>query len=139
MAEILRHPRPGFTWDWWAVDTAGFLVQFGCGPAPEPLLAHLDRVDAAAAWAEEHRPEWFGEHPLPPLHAFNCNGELPTYTRHGVPCSPLRLSDAPAVIAEVATLVHLRRAVSDTWTIHLDDGWVEGLSDGPYELVRAVD
>ncbi|MFF0753001.1 hypothetical protein [Streptomyces sp. NPDC004267] len=53
MAEILRHPRPGFTWDWWAVDTAGFLVQFSCGPAPESLLAHLDRVDAAAAWAEE--------------------------------------------------------------------------------------
>ncbi|MGW6857787.1 hypothetical protein [Streptomyces xanthophaeus] len=48
MATILRHPRPGFTWDWWAVDTEGFLVQFSGGPAPDHLLARVDRVDAAA-------------------------------------------------------------------------------------------
>ncbi|CAM5678093.1 hypothetical protein SAVIM338S_07243 [Streptomyces avidinii] len=123
MAMILRHPRPGFTWDWWAVDTEGFLVQFSGGPAPEDLLAHVDRVDAAAAWAEEHRPAWFNSDPLP-LHAFSCNGELPAYTRNGVPDSPLRLSDAPAVIAAVAVLVELNKAVRDTWTIYLDEGWV---------------
>ncbi|WP_406368316.1 hypothetical protein [Streptomyces sp. NBC_01546] len=123
MATILRHPRPGFTWDWWAVDTEGFLVQFSGGPAPEHLLAHVDRVGAAAAWAEEHRPAFFNPDPLP-LHAFSCNGELPTYTRNGVPDSPLRLSDAPTVIAEVAVLVELNKAVRDTWTIHLDEGWV---------------
>ncbi|WP_369145617.1 hypothetical protein [Streptomyces sp. R44] len=124
MAEILRHPRPGFTWDWWAVDAEGFLVQFSHGPAPVPLLAHLDRVDAAAAWAEENHPMWFGDDPLPPLHAFDCGGESPTYTRRGVPDSPLRLSDAPAAIADVAALVHLKRAVGDAWTIRLDEGWV---------------
>ncbi|MFE5582275.1 hypothetical protein [Kitasatospora sp. NPDC056531] len=124
MAEILRHPRPGFMWDWWAVDAEGFLVQLSCGPAPEPLLAHVDRVDAAAAWAEENRPTWFNRDPLPPLHAFSCNGELPIYTRHGVPDSPLRLSDASAAIADVAALVQLKRAVGDTWTIRLDEGWV---------------
>lgn len=123
MATILRHPRPGFTWDWWAVDAGGFLVHFCDGPAPERLLAHRDRVDAASLWAEEHRPTWFGRGPLP-IHAFSCNGELPTYTRQGVPDSPLRLSDAPGVIAEVAALVELNRVVGDTWTIHLDDGWV---------------
>ncbi|MCZ0980606.1 hypothetical protein O1L60_21005 [Streptomyces diastatochromogenes] len=124
MAEILRHPRPGFTWDWWAVDAEGFLVQFSYGPAPVPLLAHLDRVDAAAAWAEENRPLWFGEDALPPLHAFGCDGELPMYTRRGVPDAPLRLSDAPAAVADVAALVRLRRAVGDAWTIHLDQGWI---------------
>ncbi|MFJ3933012.1 hypothetical protein [Streptomyces sp. NPDC090029] len=123
MATILRHPRPGFTWDWWAVDTEGFLVQFSGGPAPEHLLAHVDRVDAAAAWAEEHRSSWFNPDPLP-LHAFSCNGELPTFTRNGVPDSPLRLSDAPAVIAEVAVLVALSKPVRDSWTIYLDQGWV---------------
>ncbi|MYX34949.1 MULTISPECIES: hypothetical protein [unclassified Streptomyces] len=123
MATILRHPRPGFMWDWWAVDAKGFLVQFSCGPAPEYLLTHVDRVDAAAAWAEENRLAWFDRDPLP-LHAFNCIGELPTYTRHGVPDSPLRLSDAPTVIADVAALVQLDRAVGDTWTIYLDEGWV---------------
>ncbi|MFJ2404231.1 hypothetical protein ACIOUE_23365 [Streptomyces xanthochromogenes] len=50
MATILRHPRPGFTWNWWAVDTKGFLVQFNGGAAPEHLLTHGDRVDAAASW-----------------------------------------------------------------------------------------
>ncbi|WCD90260.1 hypothetical protein KPP03845_106687 [Streptomyces xanthophaeus] len=123
MATILRHPRPGFTWDWWAVDTEGFLVQFTGGPAPEHLLAHVDRVDAAAAWAEEHRPAWFGRGPYP-LHVFDSNAESPTCIRHGVPASPLRLSDAPAVVAEVAALVELTRAVGDTWTVHLDEGWV---------------
>ncbi|MGW6876050.1 hypothetical protein ACWGHA_27380 [Streptomyces xanthophaeus] len=123
MATILRHPRPGYTWDWWAVDIDGFLVQFCGGPAPEYLLAHVNRVDAAAAWAEEHRPVWFNPAPLP-LHAFSCNGELPTYTRNGVPDSPLRLSDAPAVIADVAAMVELKKAVRETWTIYLDDGWV---------------
>ncbi|MFF4435169.1 hypothetical protein ACFYZ4_39165 [Streptomyces sp. NPDC001513] len=123
MATILRHPRPGFTWDWWAVDTEGFLVQFSGGPAPEYLLAHVNHVDAAAAWAEEHRPAWFNPDPLP-LHAFSCNGELPTYTRNGVPDSPLRLSDAPAVITDVAAMVELKKAVRETWTIYLDDGWV---------------
>ncbi|MFD6425242.1 hypothetical protein [Streptomyces sp. NPDC060198] len=123
MTTDLRHPRPGCTWDWWAVDAAGFLVQFSHGPAPEHLLAHLDRVDAAAAWAEEHRAVWFGGDSVP-LHAFVCDGELPTYLRRGVPASPLRLSDAPAVIAGVAVLVELDRAVGDTWTIHLDEGWV---------------
>ncbi|MFE5561624.1 hypothetical protein [Streptomyces sp. NPDC056544] len=123
MATVLRHPRPGFTWDWWAVDAGGFLVQFCDGPAPEHLLAHVDRVDAASVWAEEHRPTWFNRGSSP-LHAFGCNGELPIYTRQGVPDSPLRLSDAPAVIAEVAALVELNRAVGDTWTIYLDDGWV---------------
>ncbi|MFE7599817.1 hypothetical protein [Streptomyces sp. NPDC057494] len=124
MAEILRHPRPRHTWDWWAVDAEGFLVLLSCGPAPEQLLAQLDRVDAAAAWAEENRPAWFGDDPPPPLHAFSCDGELPTYTRRGVPDSPLRLSEAPAVIADVAVLVPLKRAVRGTWTIHLDQGWV---------------
>ncbi|MFF5710477.1 hypothetical protein [Streptomyces sp. NPDC012756] len=51
MAEILRHPRPGFTRDWRALDAEGFLVQFSYGPAPEPLLAHLDRVDARSRLA----------------------------------------------------------------------------------------
>ncbi|GGY14650.1 hypothetical protein AB0M94_00620 [Streptomyces xanthochromogenes] len=51
MATILRHPRPGFTWNWWAVDTKGFLVQFNGGAAPEHLLTHVDRVAAAASWA----------------------------------------------------------------------------------------
>jgi hypothetical protein len=46
-------------WDWWAVDTEGFLVRFSGGPAPEHLLAHVERVDAEAAWAEGHRPAWF--------------------------------------------------------------------------------
>ncbi|MFE0684713.1 hypothetical protein ACFW17_28445 [Streptomyces sp. NPDC058961] len=59
----------------------------------------------------------------PPLHAFSCNGELPTYTRNGVPDSPLRLADAPAVIMDVA-MVELKRAVGEAWTIHLDGGWV---------------
>jgi hypothetical protein len=36
----------------------------------------------------------------------------------------LRFSDAPAVIAEVAVLVELNKAVRDTWTIYLDEGWV---------------
>ncbi|MEE1789807.1 hypothetical protein PUR28_03285 [Streptomyces sp. BE308] len=123
MATILRHPRPGFTWDWWAVDAEGFLVQFRDGPAPEHLLTHVGRVDAAAAWAEEHRPAWFSRGPLP-LHVFACHGELPTYTRHDVPDSPLWLSKAPADTAEVAALVELDKAVGDTWTIHLDEGWV---------------
>ncbi|MFG2487857.1 hypothetical protein ACGFSI_34550 [Streptomyces virginiae] len=83
----------------------------------------MDRVDAAAAWAEEHSPTWFNAAPLP-LHAFSCNGELPTYTRNGVPDAPLRLSDAPAVIAAVAVLVELNKAVGDTWTIYLDERWV---------------
>ncbi|MFF0198844.1 hypothetical protein OHA57_39885 (plasmid) [Streptomyces anulatus] len=122
MTTILRHPRPGFTWDWWAVDAHGFLVHFSDGPAPEHLLAHVDRVDAAAAWAEENCPAWFDDGP--PLHTFNCNGDLPTYLRNGVPDSPLRLSDAPAAIANVAVLVELHRAVGDTWTVHLDEGWV---------------
>ncbi|MEW1698536.1 hypothetical protein [Streptomyces sp. NPDC091278] len=117
---VLRHPRPGFTWDWWAVDAHGFLVRFGDGPAPEHLLAHPDRLDAVTAWAEENRPAWFGDDP--PLHAFDCHGELPTYTRNGVPDSPLRLSDAPAAVAEVAGPVVLRRAVGDTWTVRLDGG-----------------
>ncbi|PVC78899.1 hypothetical protein DBP15_00775 [Streptomyces sp. CS065A] len=52
MTTILRHPRPGFTWDWWAVDAHGSLAHFSDGPATEHLLAHVDRVDAAAAWAE---------------------------------------------------------------------------------------
>lgn len=123
MATDLRHPRPGFTWDWWAVDTEGFLVQFSDGPAPAHLLAHVGRVDDAAAWAEEHRPAWFNRDPLL-LHAFGCNGELPTYTRDGVPDIPLRLSDAPAIIADVAALVELNKAVGDTWTIYLNEGWV---------------
>lgn len=84
MTTILRHPRPGFTWDWWAVDAQGFLVQFSGGPAPEHLLGQVERVDAAAAWAEENCPAWFHDGP-PPLHVFSCNGELPTYTRNGVP------------------------------------------------------
>ncbi|MFF8775353.1 hypothetical protein [Kitasatospora sp. NPDC015120] len=115
MTTVLRHPRPGFLWDWWAVDAQGFLVQFSCGPAPERLLAHVDRVDAAAAWAEENRPL---------LHAFSCDGELPVYTRTSVPDCPLRLSDAPSAVADVAVLVELRRAVGDTWTVNLDKGWV---------------
>ncbi|MFJ6054762.1 hypothetical protein [Streptomyces sp. NPDC092307] len=49
---------------------------------------------------------------------------MPTYTRHGVPGVPLRASDAPAVIADVAALVELRRAVGDASTIYLDEGWV---------------
>ncbi|MGW1249834.1 hypothetical protein [Streptomyces sp. NPDC002535] len=123
MTTILRHPRPGFLWDWWAVDAHGFLVQFSGGPAPEHLLVHVDRVYAAAAWAEENRPAWFSDAP-PSLHAFSCNGELPVYTRNSVPDSPLRLSDAPAAIADVAALVELHQAVGDTWTVHLDEGWV---------------
>ncbi|MCX4682777.1 hypothetical protein OG401_00370 [Kitasatospora purpeofusca] len=124
MTAILRHPRPGFMWDWWAVDAHGYLVQFSCGPAPEHLLAHVDRVDAAAAWAEENRPGWFDDAP-PSLHAFSCDGELPVYTRTRVPDSPLRLSDAPAAVADVAALVALRRPVGDVWTVHLDEGWVQ--------------
>ncbi|MFJ6462477.1 hypothetical protein ACIQM0_15795 [Streptomyces sp. NPDC091387] len=76
----------------------------------------MDRVDAAAAWAEEHRPPWFNRGPLP-LHVFGCNGELPTYTRNDVPDSPLRLSDAPAVIAGVAALVEPNKAVGETWSL----------------------
>ncbi|MCX5401100.1 hypothetical protein [Streptomyces sp. NBC_00102] len=129
MATTLRHPRPGYTWDWWAVDAAGFLVQFSHGPAPEHLPAHLDRVDAAAAWAEENRPAWFGRDSVP-LHAFDCNGESPAYTRHGVPDSPLRLCDAPAVVAEVAILVELERAVGDAWTLCLDEGWIRDARPG---------
>ncbi len=110
-------------WDWWAVDAQGFLVQFSGGPAPEHLLVHVDRVDAAAAWAEENRPSWFND-ALPSLHAFNCNGELPVYTRSSVPKSPLRLSDAPGAIADVAALVELHKAVGDTWTVYSDEGWV---------------
>ncbi|MER7823095.1 hypothetical protein ABTX85_11085 [Streptomyces sp. NPDC096097] len=105
------------------MDAQGFLVQFSCGPAPEHLLAHLERVDAAAAWAEDNCPTWFGDG-SPPLHAFSCDGEVPTYTRNGVPGAPLRASDAPAVIADVAALVELRRPVGDAWTIYLDEGWV---------------
>ncbi|MFV6027018.1 hypothetical protein [Streptomyces sp. NPDC056264] len=123
MTTILRHPRPGFLWDWWAVDAHGFLVQFSGGPAPEHLLVQVDRVDAAAAWGEENRPAWFNDAP-PSLHAFSCNGDLPVYTRNSVPDSPLRLSDAPAAIADVAALVELHQAVGDTWTVHLDEGWV---------------
>ncbi|MER7743860.1 hypothetical protein ABT013_01180 [Streptomyces bacillaris] len=123
MATILRHPRPGFMWDWWAVDAQGFLVQFSSGPAPEHLLAHVDRVDAAAAWAEENCPAWFDDAHAP-LHAFSCNGELPVYTRNSVPDFPLRLSDAPAAIADVAALVELHKAVGDAWTVYLDQGWV---------------
>ncbi|MFS0694375.1 hypothetical protein [Streptomyces nitrosporeus] len=123
MTTILRHPRPGFMWDWWAVDAQGFLVQFSGGPAPELLLVHVDRVDAAAAWAEEYCPAWFNDAPSS-LHAFNCDGELPVYTRNSVPNSPLRLSDAPAAIADVAALVELHKAVGDTWTVYLDQGWV---------------
>ena len=123
MTTILRHPRPGFMWDWWAVDARGFLVQFSGGPAPEHLLEHVDRVDAAAAWAEENRPAWFDDG-APPLHLFICNGELPAYTRERVPDSPLRLSDAPAAIADVEALVELHRAVGDAWTVYLDEGWV---------------
>jgi hypothetical protein len=62
--------------------------------------------------------------PLPPLHAFSRDGESPAYTRRGVSDSPLRLSKAPTAIAGVAALVRLKRAVRDTWTIHLDQGWV---------------
>lgn len=98
-------------------------MQFSGGPAPEHLLAQVERVDAAAAWAEENCPAWFNDGP-PPLHVFSCNGELPTYTRNGVPNSPLRLSEAPAAIADVAALVELHRAVGGTWTVHLDEGWV---------------
>ncbi len=104
------------------MDAQGFLVQFSGGPAPEHLLAHLDRVDAAAAWAEENCPTWFGEGP--PLHVFDCNGELPTYTRNGVADVPMRASEAPAVVADVAALVELQRSVGATWTIHLDEGWL---------------
>ncbi|MFB7428208.1 hypothetical protein [Streptomyces hydrogenans] len=123
MTTVLRHPRPGFMWDWWAVDAQGFLVQFSGGPAPERLLVHVDRVDAAAAWAEENCPTWFND-ASPSLHAFDCDGELPVYTRNSVPDSPLRLSDAPAAIAEVAALVELHKAVGGTWTVHLGQGWV---------------
>lgn len=105
------------------MDVQGFLVQFSGGPAPEQLLTQVDRVDAAAAWAEENCPAWFNDG-LAPLHVFSCNGELPTYTRNGVPDFPLRLPDAPAAIADVAALVELHRAVGDTWTVHLDEGWV---------------
>nr|MDT0526105.1 hypothetical protein [Streptomyces sp. DSM 41633] len=69
--------------------------------------------------------------PSSTVHAFTCTGELPVYTRSGVPDSPLRLSDAPPVIAEVAALVELRRAVGDTWTVHLDEGWVQPVPSGP--------
>ncbi|MEV6310682.1 hypothetical protein AB0M10_19040 [Streptomyces sp. NPDC051840] len=123
MTTVLRHPRPGFTWDWWAVDAQGFLVQFSGGLAPEHLLVHVDRVDAAAAWAEENCPAWFNDAPAS-LHAFDCDGELPIYTRNRVPDFPLQLSDVPAVIADVAVLVELHKAVGDTWTVHLDQGWV---------------
>lgn len=34
-------------------------MRFSGGPAPEHLLAHVERVDAEAAWAEGHRPAWF--------------------------------------------------------------------------------
>ncbi|MFD4371012.1 hypothetical protein [Streptomyces sp. NPDC058486] len=122
MATILRHPRPGHLWDWWAVDAKGFLVQFSLGPAPEHLLAYVDRVDAVAAWAEECRPAWFDSDP--PLHAFGSSGESSLYTRHGVPASPLRLSDAPAAVAEIAVLVRLNGVVGNTWTIRLEEGWV---------------
>ncbi|MFE5806611.1 hypothetical protein [Streptomyces sp. NPDC056491] len=98
-------------------------MQFSDGPAPEHLLAYVDRVDAAAAWAEENHPAWSNGGP-PPFHAFSCAGELPTYTRNGAPDFPLRVSDAPAVIADVAALVELHRAVGDTWTVYLDEGWV---------------
>ncbi|MFJ5865034.1 hypothetical protein ACIQEY_11555 [Streptomyces parvus] len=123
MTTILRHPRPGFMWDWWAVDAHGFLVQFSGGPAPEDLLVHVDRVDAAAAWAEENCPAWFND-ASPSLHAFSCNGELPVYTRNSVPDSPFQLCDAPAAIADLAALVELDKAVGDTWTVYLDEGWV---------------
>ncbi len=106
------------------MDAHGYLVQFSCGPAPEHLLAHVDGVDAAAAWAEENRPGWFDDAPSS-LHAFSCDGELPVYTRNSVPDSPLRLSDAPAAVADVAALVALRRPVGDVWTVHLDEGWVQ--------------
>ncbi len=81
-------------------------------------------IDAAAAWVEENRPAWFNE-ASPSLHAFNCDGELPVYTRNGVPDPPLRLSDAPAAIADVAALVELHKAVGEIWTIYLDQGWVQ--------------
>lgn len=123
MATTLRHPRPGLTWDWWAVDAGDFLVQFSNGPAPEPLLHHLDRVDAAAAWAQTHCPTWFRP-TTPPVHAFECHGELPTYVRTAVPDRPGRLQEAPAVIAEVAALVVLDKEVKDTWTVYLDEGWL---------------
>ncbi|WP_406277338.1 hypothetical protein [Embleya sp. NBC_00896] len=48
----------------------------------------------------------------------------------GVPDSPLRLADAPAIIANVAALVVLGKAVGDTWTIHLDEGWVQDVPCG---------
>ncbi|MFC9177381.1 MULTISPECIES: hypothetical protein [Streptomyces] len=105
------------------MDAHGFLVQFSGGPAPEHLLVHVDRVDAAAAWAEENCPAWFNDAP-PSLHAFSCNGELPVYTRNSVPDSPLQLCDAPAAIADLAALVELHKAVGDTWTVYLDEGWV---------------
>ncbi|WP_328718183.1 hypothetical protein OHT52_01105 [Streptomyces sp. NBC_00247] len=69
MTTVLRHPRPGCTWDWWAVDAVGFLVWFSHGPAPGHLPAHLDRVDAATAWVEENRPVRFARDS--PLHAFD--------------------------------------------------------------------
>lgn len=96
MVTILRHPRPGFTWDWWAVDTEGFLVQFSGGPAPEYLLAHLNRVDAAAAWAEDHRPAWCNPDPLP-LHAFGRNGEsdLHPARRPRLPVAAVRRASSP--------------------------------------------
>ncbi|MFE0701130.1 hypothetical protein [Streptomyces sp. NPDC058872] len=112
------------------MDAEGFLVQFSDGSAPEHLLAPVDRVDAAAAWAEENRPAWFGAEP-PPLHAFSCNGELPTSIRNGLPGSPLLLSDAPAAIADVATLVELHRPVGGAWTVHLDEGWVRAARREP--------
>lgn len=67
---------------------------------------HVDRVDAAAAWAEENCPAWFNDAPSS-LHTFDCNGELPVHTRNSVPNAPLRLSVAPAAIADVAALVEL--------------------------------
>ncbi|MFD3851645.1 hypothetical protein ACFWVB_38095 [Streptomyces microflavus] len=105
-------------------------MQFSDGPAPEHLLAHVDRVDAAAAWEEENCPAWFEAGPLP-LHTFNCNGELPTYLRSGVPDCPLRLSDVPAAIANVAVLVELHRAVKDTLLR-------KTAAEHPWEVVRAM-
>ncbi|MER6361884.1 hypothetical protein [Kitasatospora sp. NPDC001527] len=125
MATVLRHPRPGIAWDWWAVDTEGFPVRFSCDPAPEHLLAHVDRVDAAAAWAEDNCPAWSGPGPRLPPHAFDGNGRVGTCARHGLPDAPLRPSDAPAAVAAVAAPVEPKRSVGDTWTIHLDEGWLQ--------------
>ncbi|MGW9211945.1 hypothetical protein ACWGR4_33870 [Embleya sp. NPDC055664] len=89
MTTILRHPRPGFTWDWWAVDAEGLPVQFSRGPASEFVSAYVDRIDAATRWVEENRPAWFGGVHAP-LHTFDSFDESSTYTRHAVPDSPLR-------------------------------------------------